>query len=96
MNTIILIYALIESRHSTSVAKQFEESYYEGNFADQNKSALRLIKKEIDQVIRANVLSDSSQEEMMQYKGELDTFLNSIKVGEFVPVYKFEFKLQKD
>lgn len=62
-----LLLSYIEANQGTSVANQFEDTWDNENFEDQNFQALLAIKRTLYKVSKANLLSDHSQQDLDEY-----------------------------
>ena len=79
ISTSEVVKAFIDSHHGWAVAEQFEDSFINGDFAEQNTNALAYIAEAVESLIKSNCLSDGCNTELSSYLEELNDFLKTDK-----------------
>ena len=79
ITTSEVVKAFIDSHHGWAVAEQFEDSFINGDFAEQNTNALEYIAEAVEDLIESNCLSDGCNTELGNYLEELNDFLETDK-----------------
>ena len=75
-----IIEAVINNEHGWAVAEQFKSTWEdrsEKNLSEQNSNALTYILHSIRGLLRSDVFSQDSLEEIESYKETLEEYLNS-------------------
>jgi len=79
ISTSEVVKAFIDSHHGWAVAEQFEDSFMNGDFAEQNTNALAYIAEAVESLIKSNCLSDGCNTELGSYLEDLNEFLKTDK-----------------
>lgn len=79
ITTSEVVKAFIDSHHGWAVAEQFEDSFINGDFAEQNTNALEYIAEAVEDLIESNCLSDGCNTELSSYLEDLNDFLKTDK-----------------
>ena len=79
ISTSEVVKAFIDSHHGWAVAEQFEDSFINGDFAEQNTNALAYIAEAVESLIKSNCLSDGCNTELSSYLEDLNDFLKTDK-----------------
>ena len=79
ISTSEVVKAFIDSHHGWAVAEQFEDSFMNGDFAEQNTNALAYIAEAVESLIKSNCLSDGCNTELSSYLEDLNDFLKTDK-----------------
>lgn len=79
ITTSEVVKAFINSHHGWAVAEQFEDSFINGDFAEQNTNALEYIAEAVEDLIKSNCLSDGCNTELSSYLEDLNDFLKTDK-----------------
>ena len=76
-----IIEAVISKEHGWAVTEQFESTWSDRskqNFSKQNSNALNYILHTVRGILRSNVFSQDSIEELESYKESLEDYLDSL------------------
>lgn len=79
MNIETVINGIIESKHGWAVAEQFEDTWYNKNFEEQNHNALTYIKHSVIDLINSDVFSEEVEEELIDYLLKLKEYLAPVE-----------------
>jgi hypothetical protein len=75
MYTVDLIKAVVNSEHGWAVAEQFSDTFNGEKFEYANYNALRYIREVIEDILRSKVLSDKAQDELQEYRDNLEDYM---------------------
>ena len=75
MYTVDLVKAIINSKHGWAVADQFEATFNDEAFEEQNYNALEYIRESVESILRSNLLSDDAQDELQTYRDDLEDYM---------------------
>jgi hypothetical protein len=71
-----LVVKLLEAKHGWAVAEQFEDTFNDIAFEEQNYNALQYIKEEVTVILRSTWLAPDAKPELEEYLDELTQYLN--------------------
>ena len=75
MYTVDLIKAVVNSEHGWAVAEQFSDTFNGEKFEYANYNAWRYIREVIEDILRSKVLSDNAQDELQEYRDNLEDYM---------------------
>jgi hypothetical protein len=78
VTTVELIASYINSKHGWAVAEQFESTFNGESFDEQNFNALKYIKDTINNVLKSDVLSLESQDELQEYQSKMEEYFSHV------------------
>jgi hypothetical protein len=78
VTTVELIASYINSKHGWAVAEQFESTFNGESFDEQNFNALKYIKDTVNNVLKSDVLSLESQDELQEYQSKMEEYFSHV------------------
>lgn len=75
MNIETIVTGVISNKHGWAVAEQFEDTWYNKNFEEQNHNALTYIKYSVNDLINSDIFNEDIEGELVDYLLELERYL---------------------
>lgn len=75
MNIETIVTGVISNKHGWDVAEQFEDTWYNKNFEEQNHNALTYIKDTVVDLINSDIFSEEVESELVDYLFKLKDYL---------------------
>jgi hypothetical protein len=75
MNIETIVTGVISNKHGWAVAEQFEDTWYNKNFEEQNHNALTYIKDTINDLLNSDIFSEEVESELVDYLFKLKDYL---------------------
>ena len=82
IQTVDFVASYVNSKHGWAVAEQFTDSFNGEAFGEQNYNALLYIRDTVRSILKSNVLSDDSYDELSEYMDELEDYIVGSSVDE--------------